>query len=137
MRHSVSYNILQKQVIWYQPKVVCRYGAFVCRAAAGRLEALRHRLLVTETLEPLWKNTRSPQQNDRQGQRWKHRQMDGQTYGRTDGRRERQQSETTRRGKKKKPCPEKMCKITRRTFSGVKKYLPPCYRGSKNVLKVP
>lgn len=74
-------HILQKQVIWYQPEVVCRYGAFVCRAAAGRLEALRHRLLVTETLEPLWKNTRGPQQNDKQGQRWKHRQMDGRTDG--------------------------------------------------------
>lgn len=72
---------------------------------------------------------------DRDGNtdRWKDRQMDG----RMDGWRERQQSETTRRGKKKKPCPEETCKITRWTFSGVKNYLPPCYRGSKNVLKVP
>lgn len=93
-------HILQKQVIWYQPEVVCRYGAFVCRAAAGRLEALRHRLLVTETLEPLWKNTRGPQQNDKQGQRWKHRQMDGQTDGWMDEERDsrvKQQEEARRK----------------------------------------
>ncbi len=39
--------------VWYQPEVVGSYSSFLCCTAAWRLQAWRHRLVITETFKPL------------------------------------------------------------------------------------